>query len=108
MDSVLADINIDDPSAIAGAEDAISAPGVTAAATEAEVRAKASKKDKKDKKSKRKSDAMEVDEQALPTADEDVEKAAKKARKEEKKRRRQSEGAAAEEPKEKKKKRKST
>jgi len=109
MDSVLADINIDDPSAIAGAEDAINAPGVTAGATEAKVR--------KEKKSKRKSDAMDIDEQAVPADhSSDDEKAKKKARKEEKKskkdkdgkkeKRRHSEIAPAEEEPEKKKKKK--
>ena len=83
MDSVLADINIDDPSAIAGAEDAVKAPGVTSAPVEAKLR-----KEKKSKSSKRKSDAMDldVDEQAVPAADSDAEeRAAKKARKAEKK-----------------------
>ncbi|OCL10444.1 Nop-domain-containing protein [Glonium stellatum] len=52
MDSVLADINIDDPTAGA-AGDVEMADGVTSQATELAVRQKKEKKDKKEKKSKK-------------------------------------------------------
>jgi len=53
MDLVLADINIDDPTAIAP-EDVVMADGVTSTATEQAIRLKKKeKKDKKDKKDKK-------------------------------------------------------
>ena len=85
MDATLADINIDDPTA-GGAEDEISAPGVTDNAT-----AQKQRKEKKSKKSKSsedvemadaetpaKGDAMDVDEKA-------IEKKLKKEKKEKRK-----------------------
>jgi nucleolar protein 56 len=52
MDSVLADINVEDPTA-AAAEDVEMADGITAKATEQAVRKKKEKKDKKEKKEKK-------------------------------------------------------
>jgi len=114
MNSVLADINVEDPTS-GGAEDAIKADGVTAAATEQALRAK---KDKKSKKEKRKSEAAVVDTAPADEMDVDVEESRKEKKpketdadeessKKEKKRKRQSEGAVedVEEKKSKKEKR---
>lgn len=62
MDSLLADMDIDDPTADAP-EDVVDAPGVTGAAVEQKVRKeKKDKKEKKEKKEKkRKHDDAEVD-----------------------------------------------
>ncbi|EME39854.1 hypothetical protein DOTSEDRAFT_74675 [Dothistroma septosporum NZE10] len=69
MDATLADMDIDDPTD-AGAEDALSAPGVTAQATE--------QKQRKEKKSK----AEDVEMEDAPTIDDKAaRKAAKKAKK---------------------------
>lgn len=57
MDATLASINVEDPTR-AGAEEEISAPGVTDQATEQALREKA----KKDKKDKKKDKGKKVDE----------------------------------------------
>lgn len=61
MNSVLADIGVEDPSA-AAAEDAEPADGITATATEQAVRKE--KKEKKQKKEKKEKKAKHIDEQA--------------------------------------------
>ncbi|KAG8630568.1 hypothetical protein KVT40_002187 [Elsinoe batatas] len=121
LDSVLADAadDSDDPTAHA-TEEAISAPGVTAAATEAALRKeKSSKKDKKEKKDKkRKSNAVDEDgdvDMAVAGAEDvaaEVDEEERKREKKEKKKRRVTEGEDDEEErkrrkKEKKEKRKS-
>ncbi|KAF2219991.1 hypothetical protein BDZ85DRAFT_321949 [Elsinoe ampelina] len=122
LDSVLADAadDSDDPTAHA-TEEAISAPGVTAAATEAALRKeKPSKKDKKEKKDKkRKSSAVDEDgdvDMAVAGAEDvaaEVDEEERKREKKEKKKRRVTEGEGEDEEerkrrkKEKKEKRKS-
>ncbi|KAF2145032.1 uncharacterized protein K452DRAFT_244621 [Aplosporella prunicola CBS 121167] len=107
MDQVLADINIDDPTA-AGAEDEEKADGVTSQATEQKLRAK---KDKKEKKKDKKSKTDEEGDVAMADATPKKEKKEKKSKdedKEEKKKRRHSEVVGdGEEKKKKKKSRKS-
>ncbi|KAF2838596.1 Nop-domain-containing protein [Patellaria atrata CBS 101060] len=76
MDSVLADLDIADPTA-AGAEDVEMADGVTAAAVEQKIR---HKKDKKEKKSKGEDELAEMKKRKHVEADGEKKKKSKKAK----------------------------